>query len=158
MTRRTSAFLFLLASGAMAAPPARKTAPQPTNFQERVEQYWKAWSSGDEKAIRGFYSTGPDAVFYDIGPLQHKGWDQYRLAVERSSTRGEQIEVTLPEKVAVHKRGALVWTTNTVHIKIQPASGPAREWDARQTLIWERRGPRWVILHEHLSVPMDVAQ
>jgi ketosteroid isomerase-like protein len=28
------------------------------------------------------------------------------------------------------------------------------ELDARHTAIWERRGGKWLVVHEHISVPL----
>jgi ketosteroid isomerase-like protein len=33
--------------------------------------------------------------------------------------------------------------------------GKGLEADTRQTAIWEKRGGKWLIVHEHVSVPMQ---
>ena len=54
----------------------------------------------------------------------------------------------------VTRRGDVAWTTLTFHMTIKLKSGGGQEIDARHTAIWERRGGRWLIVHEHVSVPL----
>jgi ketosteroid isomerase-like protein len=42
----------------------------------------------------------------------------------------------------------------SLHLSIAFKDGKTEEIDARHTAIWEKRGGKWLIVHEHVSVPM----
>jgi ketosteroid isomerase-like protein len=44
--------------------------------------------------------------------------------------------------------------TVPMHISMTSKDGKTSEAEVRYTGIWERRGASWLLVHEHLSVPM----
>jgi len=54
----------------------------------------------------------------------------------------------------VSRHGNLAWMTAPMHISMTSKDGKTTEADIRYTGIWERRGANWLLVHEHLSVPM----
>jgi len=63
-------------------------------------------------------------------------------------------KVTLKDDLRVTRRRSVAWSTVTLHFSIAMKSGQTIELDARQSLIWEKRGRRWLIVHEHTSAPL----
>ncbi len=45
-------------------------------------------------------------------------------------------------------------TTLTFHLSGKQKDGSVLELDCRHTIVWEKRGPRWLIIHEHISKPL----
>jgi ketosteroid isomerase-like protein len=45
-------------------------------------------------------------------------------------------------------------TTVTFHLSAKPKAGGAMAIDCRHTAIWEKRGGKRLIVHEHLSAPL----
>jgi ketosteroid isomerase-like protein len=45
-----------------------------------------------------------------------------------------------------------------VHISADMKSGSKTDITDRTTDVWERRGGKWLIIHEHNSVPLDPTQ
>jgi len=41
-----------------------------------------------------------------------------------------------------------------MHLSYTSKDGKTTEAEIRYTGIWEKRGPTWLIVHEHLSTPM----
>jgi ketosteroid isomerase-like protein len=42
-----------------------------------------------------------------------------------------------------------------MHFTDKTKDGKTTETEIRYTGIWEKRGPSWLIVHEHLSAPMS---
>src|SRR6266511_2568136 len=45
-------------------------------------------------------------------------------------------------------------TTRTMHLTANMKEGKPLEFDGRHTVIWEDRGGKWLIVHEHFSAPL----
>ncbi|HME13062.1 MAG TPA: nuclear transport factor 2 family protein, partial [Candidatus Acidoferrum sp.] len=54
----------------------------------------------------------------------------------------------------VARRGMIAWTIVPMHLAVTEKSGKSEEMDVRYTGIWEKHGPNWQLVHEHLSVPL----
>jgi ketosteroid isomerase-like protein len=63
-------------------------------------------------------------------------------------------KLTPNDDLKVTQRGTIVWTTVTSHLSATPKAGGAIELDCRRTAIWEKRGGKWLIVHEHISTPL----
>ena len=58
------------------------------------------------------------------------------------------------DDLRVVRHGDVAWTTLTFHLSAVLKDGGGLVLDGRHTAIWERRDGRWLIVHEHLSVPL----
>ncbi len=63
-------------------------------------------------------------------------------------------KLTPNDDLKVTRRGTIVWTNVTFHLSAKPKAGGAMELDCRHTAIWERRGGKGLIVHEHISAPL----
>jgi len=138
-----------------AGARAEQRATDQATFRKLIDEYCAAWSSGNADAPAKFYAKDNSLVFYDITPFSYHGWKEYHDGVEKnlfanmasgSLTAGKDLKVT--------HRGAVAWTTVSMHFSEKTKDGKSSETEIRYTGIWERRGARWVIVHEHLSAPM----
>jgi ketosteroid isomerase-like protein len=102
-----------------------------------------------------FYAKDADLIFFDIAPLQYKGWTQYKEGVKKAFfdniTSGK---LTPNNNLKVSRHGDTAWTVVTFHLSATPKAGGSMEIDARHTAIWEKRGGKWLIVHEHVSAPL----
>jgi ketosteroid isomerase-like protein len=127
-----------------------------SEFKTLIDQYYAAWSTLNPDNAAKFYATDADLVFYDIAPLKYNNWAEYKEGVKKAFTETMSSgKLTPKDDLKVNQRGNLVWTTVTFHLSAQPkAGGAALEVDGRHTAIWEKRGGKWVIIHEHVSAPL----
>ncbi len=58
------------------------------------------------------------------------------------------------DDLKVTRRENVAWTTLTFHLSGKLKAGGSMELDTRHTAIWEKRGGHWLIVHEHISVPL----
>jgi len=156
-----SSFTFAQATKTQTAPKEKTTAEESEKgkastdeFITRMDEYYKAWNTLNLDAPSKYYAKDPDLVFYDIAPLQYKGWKEYQSGV-RKLLEGYSTFKLIPNKdLQVTRRGKIVWTTLTFRISGKQKNGTAMELDCRHTAIWEKRKANWLIVHEHVSAPL----
>jgi uncharacterized protein (TIGR02246 family) len=146
--------LIILSASAEARRAAVKQAPE-AEFKALIDRYYAAWSAMDVEKAGEFYAKDADLIFFDIAPLQYKGWTQYKEGVKKAFfdniTSGK---LTPNNNLKVSRHGDTAWTVVTFHLSATPKAGGSMEIDARHTAIWEKRGGKWLIVHEHVSAPL----
>lgn len=149
------AVLISLSASAQAKKASSKTALE-AEFKVMIDQYYKAWSTLNPDNAAKYYAKDADLVFYDVAPLKYANWGEYREGVIKAFTETMSSgKLTPKDDLKVNLRGNVVWTTLTFHLTAQPkAGGAAMEVDCRHTAIWEKRGGKWLIVHEHVSAPL----
>jgi ketosteroid isomerase-like protein len=123
--------------------------------KKTVERYYAAWNSLNTDAPASFYAKEAELVFFDVLPMQYSGWAEYKAGVQKIFF--DQIsggKLVPNDDLQITKRGNVAWMTLTFHLSFTQKTGAAVELDCRHTAIWEKRGARWLIVHEHISVPL----
>ena len=155
---RRSSTLLLAMLMFCAALPVSAQQPKPpapkTNFKALVDNYWVVWGAGDLAKAGEMYAKDARLVFFDLEPLKYTGWDQYRKGVVPNILdKFASMTFTVNDDLKATEHGNVAWTSVTVRANgTLKAAGPMKA-DIRHTAIWERRGGRWLIVHEHVSVP-----
>lgn len=148
--------LVLLMLGAMPASPAPKPAGGDAEFKELIREYYEAWSSANTDKPAPMYAKDADLIFYDVAPLKYTGWDEYKVGVQKNLFDAMASGTLTPkDDLKVNRRGNIVWTSVTAHMSAKMKDGKAMELDIRHTAIWEKRGGKWLIVHEHVSAPLQ---
>ena len=134
------------------APAAR------TDFKALVDNYWAVWATCDIAKAGELYAKDADLVFFDLEPLKYRGWTQYSKGVGPNVIeKFESVKFTVNDDLKATERGNVAWTSVTVRADgTLKAAGPMKA-DIRHTIIWEKRGGRWLVVHEHVSVPSTLA-
>lgn len=139
------------------APKAVAPAPKQdvsAEFRPILEKALAGWATLDPANAAEYYAKDADAVFFDIAPLKNKGWDDYAAAFKKAAADWKSLKVTLNPDFAATRIGNVVYATYTIHFEVEPKKGPAMKADGRGTEIWEKREDKWLVIHEHASVPM----
>ena len=133
---------------------AQQKASDDAKFRKLIDDYCAAWSTGNADNPARFYAKDANLVFYDIAPFQYHGWKEYHDGVQKeffanmasgSLTAGKDLKVT--------RRGTIAWTSVSMHFAEKTKDGKSSDTEIRYTGIWEKRGPTWLLVHEHLSAP-----
>jgi ketosteroid isomerase-like protein len=139
----------------LTAARAGKNSGDEATFRKLTDDYCAAWSTGNTDNAAKFYAQDDGLIFYDVTPFSYHGWKEYvpgvhkalfDSAAEAKLTAGKDLKVTRP--------GSIAWTTVPMHFYEKTKDGKVVEADLRYTGIWEKRGSNWLLVHEHLSVPM----
>jgi len=152
--RRTAHFLLVLLLGLSVAAQTKSAKTKSSSVPDKtlMQQIWDGWSTRDPQNVSKFYAKGPH-VFFDITPLKYDGWDQYESGVKAVLAGFSSLKCTVNNDAQIHLHGNLVWGTATVHVvEVKPGEAQG-EGDFRWTVLWEKQGGQWLIVHEHVSEP-----
>ena len=127
----------------LAAAPA-------TDFKSLMRKTLDAWETLDPANAAPFYAQDADNVYFDVAPFKYTGWAEYAAGVSGSFPDRASVKFTLSD-VRIHPQANLTWATAGLHFERTTKSGATQSLDARWTLIWEKRGRDWLIVHEHVS-------
>ncbi len=118
-----------------------------------VQQIWDAWSTLEPKNVEQYYASDAPFPFYDVAPLKFDSWAAFEKgAVELFSGFSSMKAKVSDALVRPIGEGAL--GTAVVHLDMVKKDGTPISMDVRWTGVWEQRDGRWLIVHEHVSVPM----
>ena len=136
---------------------AAKTVQPAFDFKAHMQKIMDAWSTLDPSNAAPFYSQEKGSVFYDIAPLKYAGWTAYSEGVTKMLADFSTLKITVGKDARVHPRGNLAWGTATWHGDAVMKNGAKESFDGRWTVIFQKVGDDWLIIHEHVSVPQQAA-
>jgi ketosteroid isomerase-like protein len=148
----------VLASG--LAPATAQTDTQGAQVTEDLKalmlKTMEAWATLDPANAAQFYDTEAKHVFYDAAPLKYIGWNEYAEGSRKFFATLKSLKITPENDIQTHRRGNMAWGTATWQFEIVPKEGKTLNPKGRYTVVWEKRGDKWLIVHEHASVPWEM--
>jgi ketosteroid isomerase-like protein len=114
-----------------------------------------AWMTLDPSKAAPYYAKDAGLAFFDVAPLKYSGWREYQAGSEKVFSDWKSIKLTLDPDFKAYKNGNVAWATYTMTFEIEPKSGDIMKASSRGTDIFEKRGGQWIIVHEHISAPMQ---
>jgi ketosteroid isomerase-like protein len=149
--------LIALSLSSFAKPPkpgAKKSSAVLAPDKAYMEKVWDGWSTLDPANVAKFYASGPH-TFFDIAPLKYDSWDEYQKGVQGLAARYKSAKFTMNDDIAVHPHGDLVWATATIKEEMTTQAGKIEMGHFRWTVVWENQDGKWLIVHEHVSEPIQ---
>jgi ketosteroid isomerase-like protein len=144
--------LTLTALAQTKSPMKKSAGPAPDKaFMQKV---WDGWATLDPANVAQYYATGPH-TFFDIAPLKYNSWDEYQSGAKALLAGFQSAKFTVNDDAAFHADGGVVWATATVKEEMTEKSGKVDMGAFRDTVIWENEGGKWLIVHEHVSAPVQ---
>jgi ketosteroid isomerase-like protein len=137
----------------MKKPPMQKSAG-PAPDKASMQKIWDGWSTLNPANTAQYYATGPH-VFFDIAPLKYGSWDEYAKGSQGLIAAYKSAKFTLNDDLAIHPHGDLVWATATVAEQMTTKAGKVEMGNFRWTAIFENIDGKWLIVHEHVSEPIQ---
>jgi ketosteroid isomerase-like protein len=135
-------------------PPRTKAEINASPDKAYLQKIWDGWSTLDPANTAQYYATGPH-VFFDIAPLKYGSWDEYAKGSQALITAYKSAKFTLNDDLAIHPHGDLVWATATVAEQMTTKAGKIEMGNFRWTAIFENFDGKWLIVHEHVSEPIQ---
>ncbi len=158
-----SVLLFTSMMLAQAKPAAKTPAPaaaaqSATGFPDKamLKTVLDAWATMNLDNVSKYYDQDPKDVFYDVAPVKYTGWKEYVAGFEQAAAAMKSIQFTLNDDAVVHHMGNWAWGTATVRAVMTDKSDKATSLDCRWTTVWEKKGAKWVIVHDHFSAPLPL--
>ena len=119
-----------------------------------MQKIWDGWGALDASRQKQFYAQGPH-VFFDIAPLKYNSWDEYESGVTKELADYTAAKFTVNDDLQIHKAGTEQWVTSTVAYDMTHKSGKHDMGQMRWTAVFDKQDGKWLIVHEHVSVPMQ---
>jgi len=136
---------------------ARAGATEEAEIKSLERNYAKALQAKDLDALMANYDNSPTLVVFDvIPPRQYLGWDAYKkdwqnvLGECTGSMKAELTEMTIVAE------GNIGYGHEIQHLSC-PTKGAPLDMTLRATDGYVKKDGKWLIAHEHLSVPIDLA-
>ncbi len=136
---------------------ARAGATEEAEIKSLERNYAKALQAKDLDALMANYDNSPTLVVFDvIPPRQYLGWDAYKkdwqnvLGECTGSMKAELTEMTIVAE------GNIGYGHEIQHLSC-PTKGAPLDMTLRATDGYVKKNGKWLIAHEHLSVPIDLA-
>ena len=128
-------------------------------FQQVIADYCQTWSTLPDQdhpnwsKVYQLYADVDGLMFYDaVTPHSFRNPDEMKAAFPPV----ENLTLTPDNDLQVYRYGDLVWTTITQSVEALGKDGSQLSMIQRQTAIWRYQDERWVMLHEHLSLPSSL--
>jgi uncharacterized protein (TIGR02246 family) len=144
-----------LATTAVAAPKARSDAAQIRTLEDR---FAAAVRAKDVDAIMRVYSPADGLTVFDVvPPRQYAGMDAYRQdwrTVFSGTVGPVDFRVS---GLAIEASGGMAYSHSIQTMTWKGDKGDAHSLVVRVTDVYRKLGGAWRIVHEHVSVPVDLA-
>ena len=141
---------FLLASSAQAADS--ETAA----IRATIVKAYENWGALNPDANDALYSAQEGVAWYDISPMQYKGWADYKAGVKKLFEGFKDLTFTIGDDFAVTRVGKVAWVTLTWKAVAHLKDGKELHLEGRGTAVLQKQKGKWIIVHEHVSVPASL--
>jgi ketosteroid isomerase-like protein len=135
-------------------PAMKKSMAAAAPDKAYLQSIWDGWSTLDPANVARFYASGSH-TFFDIAPLKYGSWDEYESGVKNVVSGYKSAKFTLNDDLAIHPHGDLTWATATVKEEMTTKAGKVEMGTFRWTGVFENQGGKWLIVHEHVSEPVQ---
>ena len=136
----------------LAAP---KQAPAAGPDKAYLQEILDAWSSMNAANVEPFYATSGDRLFFDIAPVKYNNWDEYKRGVAEVLMGYKTLKLTLNDDAQIHHAGDLTWSAATGKFEGETTTGKHELATFRWTLVFQKTGGKWLVVHEHFSEPLQ---
>ena len=114
-----------------------------------------SWETFDLAKIEPYYAADADLTYFDLAPLKYNNWTEYRAGAQKGLFEpNTSIKAKINDDLRVHSNGKFAWATFTFGADITSKQGATTHLDARWTMVLEKRAKGWIVVHEHVSVPL----
>jgi ketosteroid isomerase-like protein len=114
-----------------------------------------SWETFDLAKIEPYYAKDADLAFFDLAPMKYNNWAEYRAGAPKVLFEpNNSLKLKVNEDLRVHPHGDFAWATFTFGADITNKQGATSHLDGRWTMVLEKRSKNWIVVHEHVSVPL----
>lgn len=149
--RRALVLVMLATVAARGAAQSKADQRSVREVLSLFREFNQAWERRDSAFIDRYYAHDSSGVFF-FERRQLEGWprvDTLYRTMFANAARG-----TVRSKydvLDVGARGPVAWLAANFRLEVVEASGDTTVDEGRQSLVFERRAGRWVVVHRHTS-------
>jgi uncharacterized protein (TIGR02246 family) len=155
--RKFVPWLFAAASFSHALPCCAHSKDE-QEIRALEDRYVAAVNAKDVDAIMKGYVPGNELFVFDLGlPRQHAGWNDYKkdwqdfFAVVQGPLK---LDI---KDLVIMTEGKIAYSHSIQHVIWTNKDGSPTEMNASVTDVYRKFDGRWLIVQEHLSVPIHIA-
>jgi len=152
--KRTILTVLAILAVTTLAYPAPKAATGAGVDKAYLQKIWDGWASLDAAGQKQYYAQGPH-VFFDIAPLKYASWDEYQTGVTKEIGDYKAATFRVNDDLQIHRAGDAYWVTATIASDMTTKAGKREMATFRWTAVFEKSEGKWLIVHEHVSAPMQ---
>jgi uncharacterized protein (TIGR02246 family) len=122
------------------------------------DKFAAAFNAKDVNAIMKLYVPGDELLVFDVvPPRQYAGWDAYKKDWEGDfATMPGPVKFEVRD-LSVTTDGKLGWSHSIQHVTWTTSDGKPMELTVRVTDCYRKIDGKWLIVLEHVSVPVDLS-
>ncbi len=152
------AFCLCVLIGALAVVARPQTPKGDEAAIRSLEQnFAAAVRAKDINRIMAGYERGPKLVFFDVVPRPvHTGWDAYRKDWQAFLATFQGPVTFEINGLDITVGGSFAYGFSFQHVAGTSVDGTAKDYTVRVTDVYRKTGGKWLIVQEHVSVPVDL--
>jgi len=135
---------------------ARAADREDQAIRETIVNSVQNWSDLKIDANDAYFTSDPQAVFFDVTPLKFTGWVDYRESIKEFIKTFHDQKIQMNNDLTVRRAGKFAWATFTWNTVVNFKDGRTIHLQGRSTEVLEKQGGKWKIIHEHWSVPASL--
>jgi ketosteroid isomerase-like protein len=143
-------------AGAMAAFSPKSNSE--AEIKAQLDGWLAAFKTKDAAKVISFYGPGDPVLAFDvIPPRQYATADAYKKDFEElfKLINGTP-EVAINDLSITTNGSDMAYTHSIDHLSARTADGKPLDFTVRVTDVFRKIGGKWLIVHEHVSVPVDL--
>jgi uncharacterized protein (TIGR02246 family) len=148
----------LLAGGAVGLAQSNRSsvAEDEKQIRDLINRWEKAFAAKNLDDVMALYAPGDRVLAFDIvPPLMCRGYDRYRKNYEEFFANYEGPIVVEVRDLKISAGGDVAFLTCLERLVGTMKGGQKSDIWVRVTSGLNRIGGRWLIVHDHVSVPID---
>ena len=161
MTRFKSTLGMFLVLAVLFVPAIQLTASASSDkdaIAALIERWSKAFDAHEVDGVMANYALGDQLFVFDvIPPREYPSWDAYKKDWQELFAQFPgHIHNTISE-VSIAVDGSTAYSHYVDDTTMTAKDGTTSEVAARMTDVYRKIGGKWLIVLEHVSVPVDLA-
>lgn len=157
---RISGLLLVVAAFAVLFLKIRTISYAQTSDEAQIRalenRFGVAFKAKDVDSIMANYKHSPDLVFFDVVPRsEYLGWDTYKKDWQGFFASIGPITLFEVKDLRVNVDANVAYSYSFQHYQAITKAGGSRDVTVRVTDVYRKSGDKWLIVQEHVSVPVD---
>lgn len=149
-----SALLLCTTVSFAQAKKAAKPAAGPGPDKALLQKIWDGWASLDSSNQAQYYAQGAH-TFFDLAPLKYSSWDEYQKGSAALLGGYKSAKFTVNDDADTHTSGDTAWGSSTIKSEMVSKAGKHEMATFRWTYVFQKQDGKWLIVHEHVSEPLQ---
>lgn len=119
-------------------------------------RFAEAFKAKDVDSIMANYEHSRNLLIFDVVPRrEYLGWDAYRRDWQDFFASIGPVTLFDVKDLTVNVDGSLAYSYSFQHYLAKTEAGGSRDVTVRVTDVYRKSGGQWLIVQEHVSVPVD---